>query len=61
MGALLTVLVKARRSRCAMYSDEQNIQLACVLVVLGFQSLPRKEQNGSLVFSTFDSCLSSEF
>lgn len=30
-----------------MCLDEENIQLACVLVVPGFQIVPRKEQNNS--------------
>lgn len=47
MAALLTALVKARRNKCTMCLDEENIQLACVLVVPGFQIVPREEQNNN--------------
>lgn len=47
MGALLTVLVKAENNKCAMYFDEENIWLACLLIVSAFQILSAKGQNNN--------------
>lgn len=47
MGTLLTVLGKAKRNKCTVCFNEENIWLACLLIVLVFQTVSGKGQNNN--------------
>lgn len=47
VGALLTVLVKAKRNKCTVHFNEEDIWLACLLIVLAFQIVSGKGQNNN--------------